>query len=73
MHDHDGSARVSELLEIAALERPLTAVERLEAGIDDEPAEATLRELWETACFERPLLACERQLLRRQGGRPPRR
>lgn len=67
--DNDPRRRIADLFEIAALERPLSGIERFEAGIDEEPGELTVRSLYETAFFERPLLECERRALRRDGAR----
>jgi hypothetical protein len=49
------AARLSRLYEIAAFERPLTDVERLEAGLAAHLDHDHVIHLWERAAFERPL------------------
>ena len=51
-HDSDHVAR---LYEIAAFERPLTDVERFEAGLPARLDRDHVVHLWERAAFERPL------------------
>jgi hypothetical protein len=51
-HDAD---RLARLYEIAAFERPLTDVERLEAGLAAHLDHDHVIHLWERAAFERPL------------------
>jgi hypothetical protein len=46
---------IARLYEIAAFERPLTDVERLEVGLSAELDSNRLRHLWERAAFEAPL------------------
>jgi hypothetical protein len=47
--------RLIRLYEIAAFERPLTDVERLEAGLAARLDDDHVIHLWERAAFERPL------------------
>lgn len=51
-HDPD---RIARLYEIAAFERPLTDVERLEVGLDAKLDDRHVVLLWERAALERPL------------------
>ena len=46
---------ISRLYEIAAFERPLTDVERLEVGLDAHLDRDHVAELWEIGALERPL------------------
>ena len=57
-HDAD---RLIRLYEIAAFERPLTDVERIEAGLEARLDHDHVVHLWERAAFERPL--SDRELL----------
>jgi hypothetical protein len=57
-HDPD---RLARLYEIAAFERPLTDVERIEAGLAARLDHDHVVHLWERAAFERPL--SDRELL----------
>jgi hypothetical protein len=47
--------RITRLFEIAAFERPLTAVERLEVGLGARLDHDHVVHLWERAAFEQPL------------------
>jgi hypothetical protein len=50
--EHD---RLTRLYDIAAFERPLTDVERVEAGFDARLSPSHIGELYEIAALERPL------------------
>ena len=48
-------AHIARLYDIAAFERPLTACERIEIGLDAELDAGHVAALWERAALERPL------------------
>jgi hypothetical protein len=52
-------AHVARLYDIAAFERPLTACERIEIGLDAQLDAHHVASLWDVAAFERPLAARE--------------
>ena len=52
---------IARLYEIAAFERPLTEVERLQVGFSAQIDDGHVAELYEVAAFERPL--DERELI----------